>query len=90
MSRRPASETERVIRFAIDFGGRLSHVLGEAIPDEAKRHLLNAQRELITALVIMYEHQAGARRAPLPRRRASSPSRPAAARKPRTTRIKVD
>lgn len=89
MSRRPG-DTARVLEFALDMGGRLSHVLGEALPDDAKRHLLNAQRELITALVIMYEHQAGARRdAPAGegrgRRRTTAGSAAA-----RTRRIRVD
>ena len=61
MSRRPG-DTARIVEFALDMGSRLTHVLGEALPDDARRHLLNAQREMITALVIMYEHQAGARR----------------------------
>jgi len=60
---RRQGDTTRMIEFALDVGGRLTHALSDALPEEAKRHLLVAQRELITALVIMYEHQAGNRRA---------------------------
>ena len=35
---------------------------GDLVPPEAQRHLLNAQRELLTALILIYEHQAEARR----------------------------
>ncbi len=89
MSRRPASDTERLIHFAIDVGGRLSHALGERIPDDAKSHLLNAQRELITALVIMYEQQAGMRRRAT-RDGNGSRRKAAQSRRARTTRIPVD
>ena len=92
MSRRPTSDTERLIRFAIDVGGRLSHALGERIPDDAKSHLLNAQRELITALVIMYEQQAGMRRRAMRDGNGARGGRRKAAqsRRARTTRIRVD
>jgi hypothetical protein len=82
-----------MVEFALEMGKRLSHVLSDGLPDEARHHLLNAQRELITALVIMYEHQAGARRADLPARRAAAAAttrRRAAPSKPRSTRIPID
>ncbi len=90
MSRRH-TETAKILEFALDVGGRLSHVLGEALPEDAKRHLLNAQRELITALVITYEHQAGTRRGGGEGgvRRTTS-GKLAAPPAPRTRRIKVD
>jgi len=79
-----------MVEFALDMGKRLSHVLSEGLPDEAKHHLLNAQRELITALVIMYEHQAGTRRADFPAKRAAaSTRRRAAPAKPRSTKIPI-
>ncbi|MDQ6692417.1 MAG: hypothetical protein M3Z13_06590, partial [Candidatus Dormibacteraeota bacterium] len=66
------------------------HALGEALPEDAKHHLLNAQRELITALVIVYEHQAGARRPAAPGgKRRTTKGRPQAE-LPRTRRIRVD
>ena len=80
-----------MVEFALEMGKRLSHVLSEGLPDEAKHHLLNAQRELITALVIMYEHQAGARRpASATRRPATTRPRSAAPKRPRSTRIPLD
>jgi hypothetical protein len=80
-----------MVEFALEMGKRLSHVLSDGLPDEAKHHLLNAQRELITALVIMYEHQAGTRRADFPAKRAAAVARrKAAPDKPRTTKIPVE
>jgi len=80
-----------MVEFVLETGKRLSHVFSDGLPEEAKHHLLNAQRELITALVIMYEHQAGTRRANFPAARAAAATkRRAAPRKPRSTRIPVD
>jgi len=80
-----------MVEFALEMGKRLSQVLSDGLPDEARHHLLNAQRELITALVIVYEHQAGTRRADLPARRAAAATRRRAApRKPRSTRIPIE
>ena len=66
------NESDRWIRVAQELSGRVGDALGEAIPADARNHLLNAQRELLTALILIYEHQAGARRAvpPEPRQRA--------------------
>ena len=55
-------ETERVVELAFEVGQKLTHVLSEAIPASAQIHLLNAQREMLTALVLIYEHQMGERR----------------------------
>jgi hypothetical protein len=68
-------------------GQRLNSALKDVIPAEAQIHLLNAQRELLTAIFLIYEHQVGARR--------SSTARPAARRRAagrgaRVTRIRVD
>jgi hypothetical protein len=80
-----------MVEFALEMGKRLSHVFSDGLPEDARHHLLNAQRELITALVIMYEHQAGARRADFPAARAAATTRrKAVTRKPRVTRIPVD
>lgn len=69
---------------------KVQGALGEVIPAEAQMHLLNAQRELLTAMVIIYEHGFGARGA-TPRRPAK---RSPAPRRPRTTayrgRIEID
>ncbi|MDR0359198.1 MAG: hypothetical protein LBJ87_07025 [bacterium] len=92
-----SSETERLAELLGEVGHRLGGALGEFVPPEAHRHLLNAQRELLTALFLIYEHQVGARRdgapeepaengapAPRPRRRRSTAARR------RVTRIDVD
>jgi cation transport regulator ChaB len=80
-----------MVEFALEMGKRLSHVLSDGLPDEAKHHLLNAQRELITALVIMYEHQAGTRRADFAEERAAATTRRRAASpaRPRSTKIPI-
>jgi len=80
-------ETERLIEVATFLGGRLNSAVKDVIPPEAQRHLLNAQRELLTAVFLIYEHQVGARRPgpQAPRGR----SRPAA-RRPRVQRIDVE
>jgi hypothetical protein len=64
-------------------GQRLNSAVKDVIPPEAQTHLLNAQRELLTALLLIYEHQVGQRRPAPPARRRS---RPAAAR-PRQSRV---
>lgn len=92
-----SSETERLAELLGEVGQRLGGALGEFVPPEAHRHLLNAQRELLTALFLIYEHQVGARRdrggegyaedaaPPRPRRRRRSPAPTR-----RVTRIDVD
>jgi len=80
-------ETERLIEVASMLGQRLGGALGDVIPAEAQSHLLNAQRELLTAVFLIYEHQVGGRRPgsrPPARRRARAP------RKPRVQRIDID
>jgi hypothetical protein len=79
-------ETERLVEVAALLGGRLNSAVKDVIPAEAQAHLLNAQRELLTAVFLIYEHQVGGRRPapPGPRRRASAP------RKPRVERIDIE
>jgi len=88
------TESERLVHFARELSGRLGSAVQDMIPPEAQHHLLNAQRELLTALFLIYEHQAGARRGVA---EAGSRRRPAAAssrsrRKPpeRLRKIEVD
>jgi hypothetical protein len=57
-----SSEGERLIELMTEVGQRLGTAFGDMVPDAAQRHLLNAQRELLTALFLIYEHQMGARR----------------------------
>ena len=48
---------ERVIELVNELGSRVGHVLSDMVPPAAQVHLLNAQRELITALMLIYENQ---------------------------------
>jgi hypothetical protein len=48
---------ERVIELINELGSRVGHVLSDMVPPAAQVHLLNAQRELITALMLIYENQ---------------------------------
>ena len=74
------NETDRFIQVARELTERVGGALEDVIPPEARLHLLNAQRELLTALLLIYEHQAGGRRPqPQARRRARPSARSAAA-----------
>ena len=74
---------ERMIELINELGSRVSHLLSDMVPPSAQVHLLNAQRELITALVLIYENRVtatpGARSRGVARRRSaarrSSPKR---------------
>lgn len=69
---------ERLIELLSEASTRMGNLLSDMVPPSAQVHLLNAQRELITALVLIYEHRvtserprrgsAGARHAPARRR----------------------
>ena len=48
---------ERLIELVNELGTRVSGLVTDMVPPSAQVHLLNAQRELITALVLMYEHR---------------------------------
>jgi hypothetical protein len=48
---------ERVIELVNELGSRVGNVLSDMIPPAAQVHLLNAQRELITALMLIYENR---------------------------------
>jgi hypothetical protein len=48
---------ERLIELVNELGSRVSHLLSDMVPPAAQVHLLNAQRELITALMLIYEHR---------------------------------
>ena len=51
------NDRERVIELVNELGSRVGHVLSDMVPPAAQVHLLNAQRELITALMLIYEHR---------------------------------
>ncbi|HET9781170.1 MAG TPA: hypothetical protein VFR33_05270 [Candidatus Dormibacteraeota bacterium] len=48
---------ERVIELINELGSRVGNVLSDMVPPSAQVHLLNAQRELITALMLIYENR---------------------------------
>jgi hypothetical protein len=72
---------ERLIELINELGSRVTHVVSDMVPPAAQVHLLNAQRELITALMLIYEHRVTA---PPPIRRGQSSTQRTARR--RTTR----
>jgi hypothetical protein len=85
-----SSETERFVEVATMIGQRLNSAVKDVVPPEAHAHLLNAQRELLTALFLIYEHQAGARRRepdPPGSKRTRSTR---AQRRPRVQRIEIE
>ncbi len=91
VSPRIPGDGDRLADLAQDAVLRLGGVLRDWVPPEAQVHLLNAQRELLTALVLIYEHQGGARKPSPPRRRVAT--RAAAgvrAAPPRLRRIDID
>jgi hypothetical protein len=48
---------EHLIELINELGSRIGHLLSDMVPPRAQVHLLNAQRELITALMLIYEHR---------------------------------
>ena len=52
-----SGDRERVIELVNELGSRVGHALAEMVPPAAQVHLLNAQRELITALMLIYENR---------------------------------
>jgi hypothetical protein len=73
-------EGERLIELVNELATRIGHVLSDVVPPKAQVHLLNAQRELITALMLIYEHRVttgadGPRRSALASSRASARKR---------------
>jgi hypothetical protein len=73
---------ERLIELLNELGSRVTHVMSEVVPPAAQVHLLNAQRELITALMLIYENRVTAPTGRTARGTASSP-RTARRRSPR-------
>lgn len=83
---------EKLIELVNELASRVSHLLSDMVPPAAQVHLLNAQRELITALMLIYEHRVTtpptgrARRAATGARRSSQRRRTAA----RTGKIPIE
>jgi hypothetical protein len=76
---------ERVIELINELGSRVSHLLSDMVPPAAQVHLLNAQRELITALMLIYENRVAA--TPTTRARRARPTRRTTK---RDTKIPID
>jgi len=77
---------ERLIETVNELGSRVGHLLSDMVPPAAQVHLMNAQRELITALMLIYEHRVTS--APAGRRRApTAGARSAPARRRATKRV---
>jgi hypothetical protein len=48
---------ERVVELINELGSRVGGILSDMVPPAAQVHLMNAQRELITALMLIYENR---------------------------------
>jgi hypothetical protein len=77
---------ERVIELINELGTRVGHVLSDMVPPAAQVHLLNAQRELITALMLIYENRVAPEPATRRARRVTNRRRSTR----RDTKIKID
>ena len=77
---------ERVIELINELGSRVSNVLTDMVPPAAQVHLLNAQRELITALMLIYENRVARAPAATRVRRARTRRRTTK----RDSKIKID
>jgi hypothetical protein len=74
---------ERLIELLNELGSRVTHVMSDVVPPAAQVHLLNAQRELITALMLIYENRVTAAPSSRAGRGAASSQRTARRRSPR-------
>ena len=77
---------ERLIELVNELGTRVSQLLTDMVPPAAQVHLLNAQRELITALMLIYEHRVTTPPPGGRRRVAARESRPAPPRRRQSAR----
>ncbi len=77
---------ERVVELINELGSRVSNVLTDMVPPAAQVHLLNAQRELITALMLIYENRVAPAPAATRVRRARTRRRTTK----RDSKIKID
>ena len=78
---------ERVIELVNELGSRVGHVLSDMVPPAAQVHLMNAQRELITALMLIYENRVAPEP---PSSRRARPVRPRRTTTRRTGKIPID
>ncbi len=72
---------ERVIELISELASRMGNLFTDMVPPSAQVHLLNAQRELITALVLIYENRVSSGAGDRPRGRGASGARRTASRK---------
>ena len=63
---------ERVIELVSELASRMGNLFTDMVPPSAQVHLLNAQRELITALVLIYENRVSSGSADRPRGRRAA------------------
>ncbi|TMC36803.1 MAG: hypothetical protein E6J28_09345 [Chloroflexi bacterium] len=77
---------ERAIELINELGSRVAHLLSDMVPPAAQVHLLNAQRELITALMLIYENRV----APEPAARRARRARGARRTTRRDRKIPID
>jgi len=84
------SESERILHFAQELSSRLGGAVKDMIPPEAQHHLMNAQREMLTALFLIYEHQAGARRPAVGSPRPAAKGRKSAPKRERLSKIDIE
>jgi len=83
---------ERLIELVNELGSRVSHALTDMVPPAAQVHLINAQRELITALMLIYENRVTTAPTSRGRRSATSAQRAPARRRTaaRTGKIPIE
>jgi hypothetical protein len=85
-----SGETERLIELAGELGRRVNGALRDVIPPEAQDHLFKAQKELLTALFLIYEHQVARRPDEVPAARPAPTSRPRGRSRDRVQRIDIE
>jgi hypothetical protein len=76
---------ERMIEMMNEMASRVGHLVSDMVPPAAQVHLLKAQQELITALMLIYEHRVTGTTGERARGRASA--RPAARRRKTAKRV---
>ena len=83
---------EKLIELVNELGSRVSHLLTDMVPPAAQVHLLNAQRELITAMMLIYEHRVTTAPPGRARRTATGATKGAQRRRaqPRTGKIPIE
>ncbi len=82
---------ERMIELVNELANRAGSLLSDMVPPAAQVHLLNAQRELITAMVLIYENRVTSGGGARSRRGSGASRRTATKRAPRRVRkIPID